>query len=170
MKSPTPFKAKEKARKLVIELVPISSKSTSPPRYQQIPFHRKIFLSLTCCDSNAFFIRVSSGFVRTSAYCFVVGSSAKCIISTFWSYTSILAAKVFALFINWTISVSFTFSFATFFWIAKVVWFASACTENPVIVVICIGSTRIRIAWIFLNEFLRFFWIFQDFLEVKLNV
>ena len=114
-------------------------------------------LFLTCSDSNTFVVRVPSRFVGTSAYGVVINCGAKCIISTFRSNTWILTAVVLTRFIIWTISVSFAFSFATFFGIAKVVWLASACTENAVIVVICIGSTRIRITWIFDIQLFEFF-------------
>jgi hypothetical protein len=94
-------------------------------------------------------MRIPSWWLWTKTNGFMVDSSTESVICTTSSYTGILAAVIITQFINWTICVFLTFSVTTFLCIAKVVWFAHAFTDISVNVVICVGTTRIRITRIF---------------------
>ena len=109
--------------------------------------HRK---NLTCGDCNTFLMRIPSWWFRTKTNGFMVDRSTESVVCTTSSYTWIFASVFITNFINWTMGVFLTFAATAFPCIAKVVWFAHAFTDIICVnVIICVGTTWIRITWIF---------------------
>ena len=109
----------------------------------------KISFYLTCSFRKALIVRISSRWFWTKTYCLMINSGAMSIIGTTGTDARILTAIVVAHFIYWTIRAYKAVSITTLSRIAEIIWFAHAFTDVSVNVIICIGTTRIRLTRIF---------------------